>query len=79
MVYSRTPFEQHCKIPEMLGCELNEHGLITVDGFQKTTVPGILACGDSTTMMRSVASAIASGNLAGAVLNNMMTEEAFLN
>src|SRR5439155_23329486 len=27
-IYSRPPFEQHCKIPELLGCELTEQGLV---------------------------------------------------
>jgi thioredoxin reductase len=76
-IYSRPAFEQHCKIPELLGCELTEQGLIKVDPFQKTSVANVFACGDNTTMMRSVACAVSTGNIAGAVLNNDMTEEEF--
>lgn len=76
-MYSRPAFEQHCKIPEMLGCELNEQGLLKVDMFHKTTVANIFACGDNASPMRSVANAIATGNIAGAVVNNTMTEEEF--
>jgi len=76
-IYSRPPFEQHCKIPELLGCELTEQGLIKVDMFQKTTVENILACGDNTSPFRAVSYAISTGNIAGTVLNNMMTEEEF--
>ncbi|SEM76485.1 Thioredoxin reductase [Chitinophaga rupis] len=77
-IYSRPPFEQHCKIPELLGCELTEQGLIKVDEFQKTTVDNIFACGDSTNPVRAVSYAVSTGNNTGVFLNNAMTEEEFL-
>jgi thioredoxin reductase len=77
VLYSRPAFEQHCKIPETLGCELTDQGLIKVDIFQKTNVKGIYACGDNTSPLRSVANAVANGNTAGAIINNEMTEEEF--
>jgi thioredoxin reductase len=76
-MYSRPAFEQHCKIPEALGCEMTEQGLLKVDMFQKTSVPDVFACGDNTSMMRSVANAVSAGNIAGAVVNNGMLEEEF--
>jgi len=76
-IYSRPDFVQHCNIPEQLGCELNEQGYLKVDMFQKTTVDGVFACGDNTSPLRAVSYAVASGNIAGAVLNNGMTEEEF--
>lgn len=76
-IYSRPDFDQHCKIPEKMGCELTEQGLIKVDMFQKTSVTNIFACGDNASPLRSVANAVASGNLVGAMMNNEMTEEEF--
>jgi len=76
-IYSRPDFEQHCKIPELLGCELTEQGLLKVDMFQKTTVTNVFACGDNASPLRSVANAVATGNLVGAMTNNIMTEEEF--
>lgn len=76
-IYSRPDFEQHCKIPETLGCELTEQGLIKVDIFQKTTITNIFACGDNTNPLRSVANAVSTGNIVGATANNIMTEEEF--
>lgn len=76
-IYSRPPFEQHCIIPELLGCELTEQGHIKVDTFQKTTVENIYACGDNTSAFRAVSYAVSTGNIAGAALNNAMTEEEF--
>ena len=76
-IYSRPDFEQHCKIPEMLGCELTEQGFLKVDMFQITNVPNVFACGDNTSPMRSVANAVATGNMTGVVVNNTMIEEEF--
>lgn len=76
-LYARVPFVQHSDIPQMLGCELTEHGYLKVNALQQTTVPGVLACGDNTTLMRSVATAVATGNFAGAVVNNELCEAYF--
>jgi len=78
VIYSRPPFEQHCKIPELLGCELTEQGLVKVDAFQKTTVDNIFACGDNTNPLRAVSYAVSTGNNTGVFLNNALVEEDFL-
>ena len=76
-IYSRPDFEQHCKIPEKLGCELTELGFLKVDMFQKTTVDHVFACGDNGSPLRAVSYAVATGGIAGAMVNNGMTEEDF--
>ncbi|WP_421810651.1 NAD(P)/FAD-dependent oxidoreductase [Flagellimonas sp.] len=76
-LYAGIPFEQHCKIPETLGCEITEQGYLKIDGLQKTTVDGVYACGDNTSPMRSVANAVQQGNFAGAAINKELTEESF--
>ena len=76
-MYAAIPFLQHSDIPVSLGCELTEHGYIKIDDFQKTTIPGIYACGDNSNMLRSVANAVYSGNLTGAVVNGELTNEQF--
>ena len=75
--YATIPFQQHSNIPGALGCDLNEQGYIQVDSMQKTTVPGIYACGDNCSPLRSVANAVYAGNIAGAVLNMELTQETF--
>ncbi|HEX6890852.1 MAG TPA: NAD(P)/FAD-dependent oxidoreductase [Chryseolinea sp.] len=76
-MYARVSFEQHCRLPELLGCELTEDGYIKIDGFQKTTIEGIFAVGDNTTRMRTVANAVAMGTTAGTVVNKEICLEDF--
>ena len=76
-LYARPPFKQHCDIPESLGCEITDEGYIKIDPTQKTTIPGVYACGDNTIRMRSVANAVAMGTTAGAMVNRELVVEAF--
>jgi len=76
-VYASIPFEQHSDIPYSLGCEFTETKHIKVDMFQKTTVPGVFACGDNSSPMRSVSYAVATGGIAGSMINNELTMEGF--
>lgn len=77
VAYAAIPFTQHSDIPVQLGCELTENGHIKIDAFQKTTIEGVFACGDNSNMMRSVANAVYSGNLSGAMVNGELVNENF--
>lgn len=76
--YASLPFIQHSDIPNSLGCELNDQGYLQVDSMYKTTVDGVFACGDNCSRMRSVANAVASGNIAGAVINMELSNQQFI-
>lgn len=76
-VYSRTLFEQNKEIVSSLGLALTDNGFIKVDTQQKTNVEGVFACGDNSSPMRSVAAAVASGNMAGAMVNHQLVDEEF--
>ncbi|PRD47769.1 NAD(P)/FAD-dependent oxidoreductase [Sphingobacterium haloxyli] len=76
-LYAAPSFEQHSDIYRDLGCELTESGHIKVDQFQQTTVNGVFACGDCSGMLRSVAHAVATGNIAGAMVNHQLVQEHF--
>jgi thioredoxin reductase len=76
-IYHKAVLKQHCTLPEELGCELNEHGFIKIDNMQQTSVPGVFAAGDNTTMFRSLAIAIADGSKAGAIINKQLVDEEF--
>lgn len=75
--YAVIPFEQHSNIPYSLGCEITEMNLLKVDMFQKTNIPGMYACGDCASPLRSVAYAVATGNIVGSMVNNELTMEEF--
>jgi thioredoxin reductase len=76
-VYAALPFTQHSEIAMTLGCELTANGHISIDHSLQTSVKGVYACGDSAAMMRSLANAIAMGNLAGAMINRELVDETF--
>ena len=76
-MYSRNSFQQHCTIPEALGCELNDEGYIKVNPFQETSIDGVYACGDNTTRLRSVANSVAMGTAAGMMASKKMILEQF--
>jgi thioredoxin reductase len=77
VAYGAIPFTQQSDIPVSLGCELTEQGYLKIVAFQKTNVPNIYVCGDNSNMMRSVANAVSSGSIAGAVANGELVQEAF--
>lgn len=77
VVYGAFPFKQHSDIPESLGCEMTEMGHIKIDQFQKTNIAGLFACGDNSSPMRSVANAVYTGSLTGAMVNMELTNESF--
>lgn len=76
-LYAKLGFKQNTDLPVHLGCELSESGYINVDTMQKTTVDGVFACGDNTSMMRSVANAVYSGNMAGVVASKELIADEF--
>ncbi|WP_109435953.1 NAD(P)/FAD-dependent oxidoreductase [Aquimarina sp. AU119] len=75
-IYSGPQFEQHCDIPEKLGCQLTEEGLIKIDTSHQTTVEGVYACGDNSNK-RTVSLAVSSGTLTGVHINNYLIQEEF--
>lgn len=77
VAYAAIPFTQHCDIPVSLGCEITEQGHIKINEMQKTTISDIFACGDNSNMMRSVANAVSSGSIAGAMANGEFVQEEF--
>ena len=76
-VFARAAFEQHSKIPETLGCAITEQGFLQIDACQKTTIAGVYAAGDCSTMMRAVSYAVGMGTVAGAMANKELVDENF--
>ncbi|MGX7689070.1 NAD(P)/FAD-dependent oxidoreductase [Flectobacillus roseus] len=76
-VFARVPFQQSTSFAEDLGCTMLPSGYVQVDEMQRTSVRGVYAVGDSTSMMRSVSVAVATGTKAGAMINKELIEEEF--
>jgi thioredoxin reductase len=76
-VFAKAEIRQHCHIPEAIGCEITEPGHIWIDDFHRTSVPGVYAAGDNTSMLRSVAQAVSAGNKSGAVMNRDLIEDTY--
>ena len=70
---------QQVQVPlvQSLNLALDEMGYVKAESFsQQTSVPGIFAAGDLTTMMQTAISAAAAGTMAGARMNHELTVEA---
>jgi len=61
------PLRRRGSLPERLGLALTEGGLVAVDAFGQTSVPGVYAAGDIAVAPQQVAVALGSGHLAGVV------------
>jgi thioredoxin reductase len=66
-VLVHAPLRPRGRLPERLGLELTEQGLVAVDGLARTSVPGVYAAGDVAVAPQQVAIALGSGHLAGVV------------
>jgi len=67
-VLVHAPLRRRGQLPERLGLELTEQGLVAVDAFAHTSVPGVYAAGDLAVAPQQVAIALGSGHLAGVVV-----------
>jgi len=76
-IYARPELVQHSDIPAQLGCELTEQGIVKVDASQKTTIPGVFACGDNSNSSRDIALAVSTGMVAGGTCNKEIIQEEF--
>lgn len=73
-LYIRPAFEVLPGGLAALAPALTEHGHVQADVMQRTSVPGLYAAGDLTSPMRSVANAVAQGNMAGAAINGELAQ-----
>jgi thioredoxin reductase len=66
-VLVHAPLRRRGELPERLGLELTDTGLVAVDAQLRTNVPGVYAAGDLAVAPQQVAIALGSGHLAGIV------------
>jgi thioredoxin reductase len=66
-VLVHAPLRPRGVLPERLGLELTDDGLVAIDAAAHTSVPGVYAAGDVAVAPQQVAIAMGSGHLAGVV------------
>jgi thioredoxin reductase len=64
-VLIHAPLRRRGELPERLGLELTEMGLVAVDAVMRTSAPGVYAAGDLAVAPQQVAIALGSGHLTG--------------
>lgn len=64
-------------LPQSLGCRISDSGVIAVDEFGKSSVPGVYAAGDASSLMHQSIAAAASGAVAAAAINRELNQEAW--
>lgn len=73
----RPPLEQRSTLAANLGCDFDAMRYVQVDMMQATTVPGVFAVGDMTTMMHAVSMAVAAGSKAAGGVHHTLSDEEF--
>jgi thioredoxin reductase len=74
VLFARPP-QRQTQLVQQLGLALDEQGFVRVDPHQETSIPGIHAAGDLTTLLQSAIIAAAAGAQAGYMMNHMLNME----
>jgi thioredoxin reductase len=69
------PPQRQTPLVSSLGLALDDQGFVRVDAHGQTSIPGLHAAGDLTTMMQGALMAAAAGAQAAAMLNHALTTE----
>ena len=64
-------------LPEQLGCEMSDTGVVVVDMFGATNVPGVYSAGDAASRLHQAIAAASSGSMAAAAINSQLNLEAW--
>jgi thioredoxin reductase len=77
VLFARPP-QRQTQLVRQLGLALDEQGFVRVDSQLQTSVPGIHAAGDLTTMLQGALIAASAGAMAGYMMNHLLNMEAAL-
>ncbi|MGO0061137.1 NAD(P)/FAD-dependent oxidoreductase [Brevibacillus fluminis] len=64
-------------LPRVIGCHVTEAGMVVVDEFGKTNVPGVYSAGDAASRRYQAISAAAAGAFTAMAMNNELNWEAW--
>lgn len=76
-IFFKPKLVQGSDLPRAAGCKISDDGMIVVDAFGKTTVPGIYSAGDAASRLHQAIAAAASGAFVAAAVNNELNREAW--
>lgn len=62
-------------LPQTLGCRISDTGVIAVDEAGRSSVPGVYAAGDLSSLIHQSITAAASGAIAAAAINGELNQE----
>lgn len=62
-------------LPQALGCEITEAGMIVTDDFGKTTISGVYSAGDAASKLYQTIAAASMGALTAVAINNELNIE----
>ncbi|MFD0697725.1 NAD(P)/FAD-dependent oxidoreductase [Paenibacillus sp. GCM10027628] len=65
-------------LPRAIGCQTTEAGMVVVDSFGKTNVPGVYSAGDAASRMHQAIAAASMGAIAAAAINNELNTELWM-
>lgn len=64
-------------LPRTIGCQITETGVVVVDDFGKTSIPGVYSAGDAASQLHQAIAAASMGAFTAAVINNELNKEAW--
>ncbi|WP_400163688.1 NAD(P)/FAD-dependent oxidoreductase [Brevibacillus sp. TJ4] len=64
-------------LPQSIGCHISDTGMVVVDDFGKTNVPGVYSAGDAASRLYQAIAAAANGAFVAAAINNELNMEAW--
>lgn len=73
-IFARPP-QRQVELVQRLGLALDEQGFVKVNEFQETSIPGIFAAGDLTTMLQGALIAASQGAMVGYKMNHTLNME----
>jgi thioredoxin reductase len=78
VLFVRPAQHQHSPLPERTGCKMTGDGYVDVDEQGKTSIAGVYAAGDLTSLKQQVVFAAARGVAAAAAINSELAHEIFI-
>lgn len=74
-IFLHPQIQQHSDLAQKLGCALTENGLVQVAEDKQTSVPGLYAAGDTSSLVAQIGLAATNGGTAAVFMNRALIRE----